>query len=1220
MSSLEHLQGGRYAVLKKLGEGGKGIVFKARDTSLNRVVAIKMLKNPVTTGEAYSRFITEAQSVAKLNHPNIVSIYDIGKEDERQFFVLEFVEGQSLRDLIETYPEGKCDIQAVLRIGIDVCNALQYAHSQGILHRDVKPENIMITEDGVAKLMDFGLAKMLGQPRQTQDGVIVGTVAYVAPEIALGKGADARSDLYSLGAVLYEALTGKPPFPGEDPVKIIFSHIHDYPVSPDKLNPKVPHALAECVMKLLEKDPAKRYQSAADLLKVLRDVAEESLREAAPPAQKPILVVPSPRPLARKEIQLIDRVEEMNQLKEAVDRTVRGEGSLLFLRGEAGIGKTRLTRELGAYARLRGMNVLYGRCPALLTMRGIPPYILWSEVIRDYLQAPTTEQLYRVMGFYPSEVSKLVPELRQKLGAIPQSPPLDPEHERDRLFEAVSQFITNVSKEGPLLVVLDDLQWTDESSLLLLHYVARGVYKQPLLVVGAYRDNEVDEKHPLSPVLTELNRERLLQSVSLRHMSPENVSEMIKQILEQDDVQKEFCQLVYKKTGGNPFFVEEVMKSLKEEQLIFREGNRWKIKEVSRIEFPETVKGVVKARIGRLDDECRNLLTMASFVGYDFTFEALRGVTGFEENKLVELLERMLKTGQIKARVVHGEDVCSFADAIVRDVVHEEVSPLMHKRLHHVVGSALEKVYASKIDDHLAELAYQFLEGNDKERALGYFLKAGEKAAKIYANNEAVSHLQSALQLLDEKEGELDEKARVLERLGDIKRIQGEYNACVEHWSKALELRKKLDERENVSRIDRRMASVLDFAMGEQEKAETHYQEALKILEALPESVELASLYGDRAYMLRRRGELSNARSLGMKALELAEKLNAQEVVAKSCRILGTVLGDIGDAQALRKAIEFDERGLKTALDNGYMEAAIWCYNSLGVATRLHLHERRLGYFEKGYALAKKVGHIHLESWLGTHLAFLMLLRGEVENGVSMVEASLALARKAGHIVNICWSLNILGYAYRILGELEKGEQCLSEALNIAQKLNHLEQSLISYWNLGLLHLAKEEYAKAAEFSEKAFTRLKEAESLWHPTTISWLVLPYIEQGEIGKAEKQISIYQKLALETENKQLIATVDTLRAASLRAQKKWDESIKLFEKSLQEWEALDVRRWFVWFFARYVLFEYARVYLERDQEGDRENAHRLLNQALEIFEKVGAKKDIERVIAKKKLLTA
>ena len=164
--------------------------------------------------------------------------------------------------------------------------------------------------------------------------------------------------------------------------------------------------------------------------------------------------------------------------------------------------------------------------------------------------------------------------------------------------------------------------------------------------------------------------------------------------MEQDEVPREFCELVYEKTRGNPFFVEEVIKSLKEEEVIYRDEDKWKIKEVSQIEFPKTVKSVIKARISRLDDECQNVLTMASFVGNDFSFEALCGVTGFEEDKLLELMEKMLKTGLVKERVIRGEDVYCFADIIVRDVVHEEVSHFRHKRLHGTVGSALEKVYS----------------------------------------------------------------------------------------------------------------------------------------------------------------------------------------------------------------------------------------------------------------------------------------------------------------------------------------------------------------------------------------------------------------------------------------------------------------------------------------------------------------------------------------------
>jgi len=1220
LPSLEHLQGDRYAVVKKLGEGGKGVVYKARDTVLNRVVAIKMLKSAVVGEEAYSRFIREAQAVAKLNHPNIVSIHDIGKEAEKQFLVLEYVDGMSLRQLMGTYPEGKCDIQTVLRMSIDICSALRYAHSQGVLHRDVKPENIMITQEGIAKLMDFGLAKMLGQPSITDEGIIVGTVAYVAPEIALGKGADARSDLYSFGAVLYESVTGKAPFPGEDPVKAIFSHIHDYPVSPSRLNPKIPQALAECIMKLLEKEPDKRYQSAADLLQVLKEIAEGFVREVLVPSYKPGAVVSSPRPFAVKEVRLIDRVEEMGLLRDAVDRVVRGEGNVVFLYGEAGIGKTRLARELGTYAHLRGMQVLSAKCSSLYRMDGVPPFILWKEVIKNYLEVCPPEQLQKVIGYYPSEVSKLVPELNQKLGVVPESLPISPEHERDRLFEAVSQFITNISKEGPLLVVLDDLHLSDQSSLLLLHYLAPGVYKEPLLFLGAYRDADLDERHPLSPILTELTKERMLQSVPLKRMSSNDVSRMIEEILEQGDVPKDFCELVYMKTRGNPFFVEEVIKSLKEEEVIYREENKWKFKEVSKIEFPKTVKSVIKLRISRLDDECQNALTMASFVGNDFTFEALCGVTSFEEDKALEVIEKILKTGLVKERVIRGEDVYSFADIIVRDVVHEEVSHLRHKKLHGVVGCALEKAYARNIDEHLGELAYHFLEAGEKDKALDYFLKAGEKATTVYANNEAASYFQSALKLLEEKEGKLREKVYVLERLGDIKKLVGENDSCIRHWSDALLLWTQLNEKQNVSRLHCKIANVFWENMGATEKAKEHHEKALKILENEPENIELARLYEDMANHLTMIGDTTKALPWAEKALDLAKKLNAHEVIARSYLTLGSILNWTGDK---KKSFECFESGLKIALDNGYVDTAIGAYNELANTLPAEEHEKRLEFSKKGYELAKKVGAVFLQSWLAAGLASTYIGMGNMKEAVPFAEESVTLDRKAGNVAHLSISLNRLGYACQALGEWDKSEQCYKEASIISQGLNDFQSIALSYRYLAWLSFDKGEYAKARELFEKMYEVCERAGAKYHPMPmgiLKFLVWTYIELGEIEKAENLIDSLHNFALKVKSNYHIAYEHLLRAMLFRTQKKWKESVEYFEKSLQQLESINVRRWDIYIFAKMVLCEYARAYLERDHEGDREKAHNLLNQALEIFQKIGAKKDIEKIIAKKKLLTA
>ena len=1218
MSSVEQLQNGRYAVLKKLGEGGKGVVYKARDTVLNRVVAIKVLKSAVAGEEAYSRFMREAQAVAKLNHPNIVSIYDIGTEGEKRFFVLEFIDGTSLRELMKTYPEGKCDIQTVLRMGIDVCSALQYAHSQEVLHRDIKPENILITEEGIAKLMDFGLAKMLDQPGITQEGIIVGTVAYVAPENALGKGADARSDLYSLGAVLYEALTGKPPFPGEDPVKVIFGHIHDQPVSLSKLSPKVPQALADCVMKLLEKEPAKRYQSAADLLGVLREIAEGYLRETLVPAHKARVTVPSPRPLAVREVQLIDRVEEMNLLREAVDRAVRGEGGLIFLYGEAGIGKTRLTREAGAYARLRGMHVLYGRCPALFTMDGVPPYVLWNEVIKNYLEACTPEQLYRVIGFYPSEVSKLVPELRQKLGAIPASLPIGPEQERDRLFEAVSQFMINLSKETPLLIILDDLQWTDQSSLLLMHYLARGVYNQTLLLLGAYRDTDIDDKHPLSPVLTELNRERLLQSAPIKRMALNDVSEMIKHILEQDDVPKEFPELIYEKTRGNPFFVEEMIKSLKEEEVIYREEDKWKIKEVSSIEFPKTVKSVIKKRVSRLDDECQNVLTLASFVGKDFSFEALRGVTGIEESKLLEIMERILKAELVKEKVVRGQDLYCFGDIIVRDVIHEEVSHLRHKKLHGDVGRALEKVYSGNVNEHFGELAYHFLEGGDKDKASDYFLKASEKAQKVYAHNEAFSYLQHALELLEEKGADPEQKVRIVEKLGDLNLWAGEPDAGMEYYSKALALWNQLGDKKNTARLHTRMAWVLWHRAGDKVKASEHHHMALEILEKEPESVELASLYEDISHMLWRTGESGESLIWTQKALELAQRFNASNVLAGCYNNLGVLKMKSGEFDT---AAEYLRQGLKIDLEDETAERSLTFYNNLcNLYASTGEFQKLFETAQEGSDKARKVGSLYSLAWLDMMLMGSYGSMGNLQKAASIGEDILALVKRIKYIGFTSYVLQGLGICYRWLGEWDKSFKYSMEAFDLGKEAGEYQQTGNAASELGALCMEMKDYDEAEKY-------LNEGNSIYEKAgdvdaqigAFSALSRLYLEKDEIDKAVALIDKIYEYATKVKNRVAICDAELLKAMLFRERKNWEKAVQQFEKSLQEATSFNAQKWNVFLYAE-ILYEYGSMYLKRNEEGDKEKAYSLLDQALRIYQEADAKKRIENVIAKKKLLTA
>jgi len=927
-------------------------------------------------------------------------------------------------------------------------------------------------------------------------------------------------------------------------------------------------------------------------------------------SDKSRFVVPSPRSTAVREIQLIDRIEEMQVLKEAADTAASGQGGVVFLYGEAGIGKTRLARELGAYARSRGMQVLSGRCPALFRMDGVPPYVLWEEVIKDYLEVCTPEQLFRVIGSYPIEVSKLVPELKQKLRTFPQSFPLSPEQSRDRLFEAVSQFITNVSRETPLLVILDDLQWTDQSSLLLLHYLARGVYKEPLLLLGAYRDTDVDERHPLAPVLTELNRERLLQSVSLKRLYFDDTAEMIKRILEQDDVPAEFCRLIYEKTRGNPFFVEEVIRSLKEEEVIFREERKWKIKEVSKIEFPETVKNIIKKRINRLDDEAQNVLTMGSFVGKDFSFEALCGVTGLEQDKLLEIMDKLLKTGLFKHRVIRGEDVCSFADIIVRDVVHEEIGPFKRKKLHGVVGHALEKVYAKDIDEHFGELAYHFLESGDKDKALDYFLKAGEKAEKIYAHNEAISYLQHALKLLEEKENNLETKALITEKLGDITALIGELDACMEHWNKSLALWNQLGDRKGVSRLHVIMARTLWDKAGDQGKASEHHRMALEILEKEPESVELARLYEDIAHMLWRGGNSAEALSFVQKAFELAEKLDDPEILADCYNDLGVLSGNLGDVE---KGLKYSEQGLKIAVDNNCIQPALRLYNNVS------LYYGPMGDFQKGFEtlqkgfeLAKKVGEVSFISWLGLVLAYFYVYIGEMQKAISLADELLALDKRTKNTIGIASAMSVLGLGYQYLGKWDKGLQYLMEANEIAKKTGDYQISGEPVYILGELFLEMEDYTEAEKYLNEGRTIYEKAgdESKLHINILPALSRLYLKKGEIEKAKELIEKIHEFAAKAKSGWLVADAEKLRAMLFKEQKNWEQSIQNFEKSLEKYKSLNLQKWWTLGFAE-LLYEFGVMYLNRNKEEDKEKAYSLLNQALKTYQKIDAKKRIEKV---------
>ncbi|MEW6769830.1 MAG: PASTA domain-containing protein [Bacillota bacterium] len=265
--------GNRYKIIRELGGGGMAVVYQGEDLVLNRFVTIKVLRDEYARDEDFvRRFRQEARAVASLSHPNIVGVFDVGCDDGIHYLVMEYVEGQNLKSLIR---EGKITAGTALAITREICDALGHAHERGIVHRDVKPHNILVTATGKAKLADFGIARALGSTTMGATKVLLGSVQYISPEQARGEPADARSDIYSLGAVLYEMLAGRPPFTGDNPVAVAIKHIQDNPPPVDRLNPSVPPALKAVLEKAMAKNPALRYQSVAAMKADLDNLAAE---------------------------------------------------------------------------------------------------------------------------------------------------------------------------------------------------------------------------------------------------------------------------------------------------------------------------------------------------------------------------------------------------------------------------------------------------------------------------------------------------------------------------------------------------------------------------------------------------------------------------------------------------------------------------------------------------------------------------------------------------------------------------------------------------------------------------------------------------------------------------------------------------------------------------------------------------------------------------------
>ena len=871
----------RYRIDAKLGEGGMGVVYRAQDSLLQRPVAIKTLSPALFGEEGARRFLREAQSAAKLNHPHIVSIFDAVEESGQFAIVMELVEGQTLRELLPV------PVSRLVEITLQVLEGLEYAHAQGVVHRDIKPENIIVTKDGTAKLMDFGLARSEGRSRLTQAGMVVGTVAYMAPEQALQGTADAKSDLYALGCVLYEGITSHPPFEADDPIAVITQHINVPPVAPRFHTPDIPRVLEAVILKLLAKDPEKRYRSARDLaaaLESLRGITAGAV--GAPGGQDRMAGAELVQAVRRGAI--VGRDEELHILQRSLDEAAGGDGRLVLIAGDAGVGKTRLVEELITYAHLRGVRVLSTKC-----YEGGSPYEPVVRMLREYLRLSPEVEVRQALGDYAIDLARLVPEVRQRLGGLPEGISLPPEQERARLFESVTRVFSTVSRTAPLLLFVDDINLADPATLQLLRYLAPAAAAERLLLIIAYQSEGVGRAPALAEILRQLRRERHAVALEAKPLTLSQVGQLIQAMSNHPNLPVRFASRIFEVTEGNPYFIEEVINALFEKGTLYIKDGEWSTDfdeggRYAEMAVPATVRTAIQARLQGLRDGCRQVLTHAAVLGRQFRLDALAQVTGKDEEELVDLLDEALAARLLREVRVEGQDRYEFTQSMVREVLYEGISRHRRRRMHLRTGEALEQLYGIGPLEGAAELADHFLEAGEERRAVPYSIAAGERAQSLFAHEEAIRRFETARELLEDV-GDTDGAIRLLERLGEPYLNTGQVQKAIECYERALGYYETRNIRRNVAELRRKIGHVhqmnWDFAA------------ALPILEqALREfgnesGPDVVMLYLDLARTFSFTGKAEQGTAWARRALDLAEASHLTDAAATAHVELGVAFG-----------------------------------------------------------------------------------------------------------------------------------------------------------------------------------------------------------------------------------------------------------------------------------------------------------------------------------------